>query len=148
MAGKVSAEHEEGELSWGINITPLVDVCLVLVIIFIVTAQAVLDEKLEVKLPAAQMKDKERGVHVTVTVDKDGRKTVNSQDVEEPWKENLKGMLADVFNRSGGKEGLRPEFIIVRADEGTKYGVVKEVLQVIRDTGFASAAVATRPSQQ
>ena len=149
MAGKVdTGTGEENELSSGINITPLVDVCLVLVIIFIVTAQAVLDEKLDVSLPSARQKDKERGTHITITVDKEGHKTVNSKDVLDPWKEQMKLMIADEFNRSAGlAEEKRPKHVIVRADQEVKYGIVKEILKIVRDSNFVDASIATKPAK-
>lgn len=153
MAAKVQTESgpDDSGLAWGVNVTPLVDVCLVLVIIFIVTAQAVLNEKLEVTLPIAKQKENERKTVVTVTIAKNGDMTVNSEDVSKDgdWKANMKNMIYAIWNRSGTNVDLKPDRIIVRADKECKYSIVRDVLGVVKDTGFADASIATKgPPQQ
>jgi biopolymer transport protein ExbD len=62
-----------------INITPLVDVCLVLVIIFMVTAPLFSDPPIKVDLPSAHTKEGEEADKITVTLSKDGEYALDAR---------------------------------------------------------------------
>src|SRR3989338_7353620 len=88
------------DLVTGINVTPLVDVGLVLVIIFMVTAPLFEQPTLNVNLPSANTKEGEEKENITVTVTSDGKIAVNEQEVTE---ETLEIVLKLKIARSAEK---------------------------------------------
>jgi biopolymer transport protein TolR len=116
-----------------INVTPLVDVVLVLLIIFMVTAPF-LQGGLEIDLPkvASRGLDIREGLIVSVRADRTiavGKNRVKMADFETA--------LAD----AGAAE--RPVF--VRADQGVPYGVVVELIARMRQAGVSSLGLVTEP---
>ena len=83
----------------GINVTPLVDVGLVLVIIFMVTAPLFEQPALNVNLPKASTKEGEEKENITVTITPDGKIAINEQEVTRA----TPGLI--LFGTDGGAEG-------------------------------------------
>ena len=110
-----------------INMTPLIDVMLVLVVIFIITAP-LLASSIKLDLPtteAAQAGDGPR--FVTVVVDKSGRTFLNDAPLE----------LGELANRLGQTAKLNPETEVqLRADAAVPYGRVVEVMGVAQKAGL------------
>ena len=121
-----------------INITPLVDVMLVLLIVFIVTAP-LLTNTVKVSLPKTQpttpLVQKKA---VTVTVDAAGKVYVDKQEVA----------LAD-FEQTlrTAKEATAEFYLNLQADEAVPYGTVAKVMAIIERTGVARLSVLTMPGQ-
>ena len=122
-----------------INVTPLVDVMLVLLIIFMITAP-LMSHKIKVELPQANLDKRDEKVPptppVTVTVTEDGKLYWNDAPVT---KELLESQLSVEAQKTP-----QPE-VNIRGDETTKYRTISEVVstaqaQGIRKVGF----VATR----
>lgn len=107
-----------------INVTPLVDVCLVLVIIFMVTTPFMTQSKLNVTLPKAMTDESKNEEHVTVTIDKDGKISVNQVEVknEAELQKNVTMMLMKTDQK----------VVIIKADEGVKEGVVSDAMDTIK----------------
>src|SRR5438309_9767517 len=104
----------------GINITPLVDVCLVLVIIFMVTAPLLSQPTLAVDLPKARTaagKDKD---NITLTVTKEGRWALNEKEMSF---DQIRAVLRQKVEKS------RDRYVIVRADREAVYRYVLEALR-------------------
>ena len=126
-------EHEEG-IS-GINVTPLVDVCLVLVIIFMVTAPMLADPVLKVSLPKARTREGEEREKITVTLGKDGKlaldqKLYSSFDALEP---DLKVKLAMSESK----------LVILRADQEALHGQLTDIMAKAKEAGANSLTIAT-----
>jgi biopolymer transport protein TolR len=123
-----------------INVTPMVDVMLVLLVVFMITAP-MLATGVAVNLPkvrAEQMPtDKERPL--VVTVNKEGKIFVGMQDKEvEP--EGLGAML-----QAMAKDKLDKR-VYVRADDGVNYGRVMEVFTLLQAAGFTQVGLPVDPS--
>jgi biopolymer transport protein ExbD len=116
-----------------INVTPLVDVCLVLLIIFMVVTP-MLAHEVPVRLPETaqppNMKESER--QITVTIQADGTVWVNAVPVP---REHLVAKLADL--KASGEE--RP--VVVEGDRNLRYGEVRHVLEVIQKAGFRNVGL-------
>jgi biopolymer transport protein TolR len=119
-----------------INVTPLVDVMLVLLIVFMVTAPLI-QQGIEVRLPKTQSQgltsDEER---LVVTVKKDGTIFVQRAEVE------LKGLeekVGAIFASRDNRE------IFLRADEKVVYGTVARVLASLRRAGADRIGMVTEP---
>lgn len=118
-----------------INITPLVDVCLVLVIIFMVTAPLFSDPPIKVELPAAHTHEGEEADKITVTLSKDGEYAIDAEKFTDPAKlgEALKVALA-------GKDS---KMVVLRADKDALHGQLTDLMARAKDAGAQSLTIAT-----
>jgi biopolymer transport protein TolR len=120
-----------------INVTPIIDVALVLVIILLVTAPMMSVADLQVDLPSARTREAEDERNVSVTVATDGSMAVDNEIVNM---ETLGPTLARRLSERGNQEVL----VIVRADTSTPYSNVRQVLDRARIAGATRLAIATR----
>ncbi|MBN2056672.1 ExbD/TolR family protein [bacterium] len=120
-----------------INVTPLVDVMLVMLVIFMVTAPF-LQQGIEVKLPAAAQKDFTNGSSedYVLTVGKDGEIYLN--DVEIPL-QHLEPKLRQLNTQ-------HPiQAIFLRADNDVPYGTVICVIDQVKQAGITTMGMVTTP---
>ena len=138
-----SEEESEGGLFAEINITPLTDIFLVLLIIFMVTSSVMVDEGarsgVTVNLPKGSTKDVSPGAaDITVAVTSDGKLVVDGKPVEPD-------QLRAMFDKAKAKD---PETqVIVQADEATHHGRVVGVMELAKAAGLRRLAIATRRSK-
>jgi biopolymer transport protein ExbD len=121
-----------------INTTPLVDVMLVLLVIFIITAP-LFHQAVEVDLPkveASRMEEKPRVVEVAL--DGAGRVFVDGAPVE---REALAARLA-----AAGAAGRPAPELHLRADRATRYEAVTEVMALAQKAGLTRIAFVTDPA--
>ena len=124
------------EMITKVNVTPIIDVALVLVIILIVTAPMLSAADLPVELPAARTREAENQANVSVTLARDGALAVDDRLVTPAeLRPALAARLAD--------EGA-DVLVVVRADAGTSYAQVRAVLDEARGAGARRLAIATR----
>jgi biopolymer transport protein ExbD len=125
-----STGNESGGPMAEINVTPLVDVMLVLLIIFMITAP-LMSHKVKVDLPQANLKDLEAKPMVvqpiTITVTEQGNLYWNDQPI-------TKDQIESRLSVEAQKTPQPP--INVRGDRTTKYRVVQEVVQVAQNQGM------------
>jgi biopolymer transport protein TolR len=109
-----------------INVTPLVDVVLVLLLVFMVTAP-MMSRGIDVSLPVADQPQIPQEDRITVSVRSDGTVFVADRPVNIVLLEDqLRGLTAG-----------RPQSVVyLRADEGLRYGQVIRVVDVIRRAGI------------
>jgi len=119
------------------NMTPLIDVALVLVIILLVTAPMLSVADLPVKLPQAVTREAEDERNVSITLGADGRLAVDDQVVNRA---DLSPTLANKLALPGNKNVL----VVVRADSGAPFSEVRRLLEDARAAGAARIAIATR----
>lgn len=116
-----------------INVTPLVDVTLVLLIIFMVTTP-MLQRGTDVQLPTAQASQVKEEDRITLTVTKDSRIFVNNEEVpREKLEAHLKSMT------SSGKERV----LYLRGDAKVPYGFVIDVMDAIKSSGIETVGMIT-----
>ena len=120
-----------------INVTPIIDVALVLVIILLVTAPMLSVADLPVDLPAAHTREAESQRNVSITLSSGGHVAVDEEVVERA---SLRAELAERLRKPGNENVL----VVVRADAGAPYGVVRELLADARAAGAKRLAIATR----
>jgi biopolymer transport protein TolR len=116
-----------------INMTPLIDVMLVLLIIFMIAAP-MLTTGVDVKLPESRTGRNLESQALTVTVTFDGRLQFEKAFMPLP-------VLANQLKQAAQTGGKRP--VLVRADHNVPYGRVIQVVDVIRDAGFTQVGFVT-----
>ena len=120
-----------------INVTPFVDVMLVLLIIFMVTAPMMI-QGLNVDLPEATAKplDSEKE-HLVITIDKDHQVHINDYQVTM---ESLSAKLSKILQGRSDRE------VYLKADKNIPYGVVVHVMAEIKDAGVEQLGMITEPA--
>ncbi len=119
-----------------INVTPLVDVMLVLLIIFMVTAP-LLKAAVPIELPESRAKAlSEEAEQLTITVRRDG---VIFFETDELAPGELADRLANVPKGPDGKSPL----VTLRADKALDYGTVTGVMGELNHAGFTSISLVT-----
>ncbi|MFQ5510800.1 MAG: ExbD/TolR family protein [Candidatus Krumholzibacteriia bacterium] len=124
-----------------INVTPIIDVALVLVIILLVTAPMIANSNMDVDLPRVQTRAAESEVRMSVTMGIHGELAINEDMV--PPKEFVRTLNARL-EESTNKNIL----VVVRADAGMPYESVHHVLRLVRRAGAARIAIATRQREK
>jgi biopolymer transport protein ExbD len=140
MMGPKGEDGSESDLFADINITPLTDIFLVLLIIFMVTSSVMATDGaragVRVNLPkgatkeiAANQKD------VTVAITTDGKMVVDGKEVSA---DSLRKMFDDARARDPETQ------VVVQADEATHHGRVVAVMELAKAAGLRRLAIATR----
>ena len=121
-----------------INVTPIIDVALVLVIILLITAPMLSVADLEVELPAAHSRDVEDQGFISITLSSSGEIAVDETKLQ--GLEQLRSALAARIRQ---QDSDRP-MVVVRADAGLPHSLVRRVLDEARQGGAAQIGIATR----
>lgn len=137
MSGPPSGRRGRGRAPMAdINVTPLVDVMLVLLIIFMVTAP-LLVTGVPVKLPETRAKGLDQDQKPTVvSIDRDGATYVNEDEVAEA---DLPARLAEIVSANAGQP--EPPQIFLRADTALDYGRVMRVMGELNRAGLNKVAL-------
>jgi biopolymer transport protein TolR len=124
-----------------INVTPMVDVMLVLLVVFMITAP-MLATGVAVTLPKvrAEQMPTENERPLVVTIDKDGKTYVGLEDVPVEMRE-LAPMLQSLAENNMEKR------VYVRADQAVPYGAVVTVLALLQNAGFTNAGLPVDPNE-
>ncbi len=125
MAGSVSGADED--IISAINVTPLVDVVLVLLVIFMITAPVIYQSSLKVNLPKAQSGESSDKSGYQFAITKSGDLLWENKPVD--WNE-LEGKLAPL------KEQLAQKTAIISADRETPHGTVIRLIDTLRQSGL------------
>jgi len=118
-----------------INVTPLVDVCLVLLIIFMVVTP-MLQKGIPIQLPVTDNPDKkpENAKQKLITV---AWGDPPKYYIDAKWlpKEEFTKELDEMYQRDPSAE------LVIKADQRLKYGEVKEVMRITKEAGFQDAGL-------
>ena len=126
--------NDEGVVA-EINITPLTDVFLVLLIIFMVTTSVIQNQGKNIDLPGAEVADTTpKGV--TVTVSPEGGMLVNDEPIQE-------SQLFDVLKAK--LDSTSDKIVILRGDKKVLLGEAVNILDVAQRAGATGIALATKP---
>lgn len=121
-----------------INITPLVDVVLVLLIIFMVTAP-VLQSGIDVSVPKTRTVREITQERLVITIDKQqrvflGNDPININEIGTKLREKIRDP--------------RNQFIFVRADENVPFGAFATVMDSVKQAGINNVSIVTQPLEQ
>lgn len=133
MLPKHKSKMVVADVKSDINVTPLVDVCLVMLIIFMVVTP-MLQKGVDVQLPQTNQPEKmpEGQKQLTISIKQDGHVFV-----EENWvpDEGLEAKLADIHNQTPDKD------VVIKGDKRLKYKQVRKLMQQVNEAGFSRVGV-------
>jgi len=139
MAGSVD---DNDEIS-GINVTPLVDIMLVLLIIFMVTTSMITNtdqEGLSVDKPEASSGSTIEGASILIQCDPEGKIAVDAKEVTTD--DEIKSAIAAKLAEDPDLQG------IVQCDEKSNVGQMVRLIDLLRDAGVKKYAIATKKPAQ
>jgi biopolymer transport protein ExbD len=129
MAG--NASNGQGPIV-GINVTPMVDVVLVLLVIMMVSATYIVSQSLKVELPKTATSDESASSPAAVTITRDGALLYDGAPIAEPQLiEKLRSVVHDHPDVS----------LIVTADEHAFHGSVVHVIDLAKVEGISKFAI-------
>jgi len=128
-------QHETGSTLAEINMVPFIDVVLVLLIIFMITAP-ILQSGIEVDVPKTQTVKELTEVRMVVTIDRAQRVYLNDKPI------NIHDLGQRVVSQS---HDLQHQAVYVRCDETVPFGSWATVVDSLRQAGIQNISVVTQP---
>lgn len=141
IGGPKSGDDGEEGIFAEINITPLTDIFLVLLIIFMVTSSVMAADAgaragVKVNLPRGATKEISTSAHdITVAITTEGKMVVDGKEVSPD-------ALRQLFEAAQAKDAETQ--VVVQADEATHHGRVVAVMELAKAAGLRRLAIATR----
>jgi biopolymer transport protein ExbD len=129
----MTGSNDDQNLVTGINVTPLVDIMLVLLIIFMVTASFVSEAGLQVSLPKAQTTEASSTASLVIQLAVDGKIALMDEAMD------LNGLRAVLEREVRLNPAVR---VTLRADRRLDYGRVVEALDIVKQAGVKKVALA------
>ncbi len=135
MAGKTS---ENEEMITDINVTPLVDITLVLLIIFMVTATYIVTPSIKVELPKAANSEESNPSTIAIVITKDDRLFLNGEETSPE-------ILVDRIKKA---LELNPDVqAIISADRYVYHGRVVNIIDTVKSTGITKFAISIEKNE-
>jgi len=137
LSGSSLKKLSHADLTADINVTPLVDVCLVLLIIFMVVTP-LLQKGVPVNLPVTEDPEKtpDTEKQLLISVKADGTVYLGGNVVR---KDQVQASLEEIHQRTPDRE------VAVKGDKLVKYGDVLDVLKALREVGFNDVGLIAQP---
>ncbi len=143
MASGFGSSNED-EVFSAINVTPLVDVVLVLLIIFMITAPAIYQSAIKVQLPKAKSGEASEKPPMNFVISKEGTLTWNQETIN--W-DTLNQRLT-TEKESADKQGTLAEQssqpVMISADAATPHGTVIRLMDILRQAGLTRFAISVQ----
>ncbi len=132
------ASNNRNKIISEINITPLTDVMLVLLVIFMVTTPLLVMQSFKIKLPKAVSAEAEAGKGISLSIAAGGTIYLNNKTVKMEWLfDSIKSELKIASDRT----------IIIKADKDIPHGMVVKVLDTAKRAGAEKLSIATEPEK-
>lgn len=138
MSIKTSSDDSDGSLA-EMNVTPLVDVMLVLLVIFMVTAPLIVPQSMKIKLPqTVSVIQQDQAKNQTLVVMAEGGLVYKGQATNDAgWTRQLKQDKAD------------PLFQVqIQADERVPYGRIAQIMALAQSAGVTKLSFVTLPNKK
>ncbi len=134
----MTSQKSEDSLMAELNVTPLVDVMLVLLVIFIVTAPLIVPQSMKVNLPKTQaVAQQDNAKNAQLIVEANGQATFEGQQVSD---KDLGQLLKD--------KSSTPQFQLqVSADKAVPYGRVAEIMAIAQANGVTKMSFVSLPAR-
>jgi biopolymer transport protein TolR len=121
-----------------INVTPFVDVVLVLLVMFMVTAP-ILQSGIEVNVPKTRTVKEITEERLVITIDKDQRVYLGNDPV------NINEIAEKLHEKVRHPEG---QSIFIRSDENVPFGAFATVMDAVKRTGITNVSIVTQPIER
>jgi biopolymer transport protein ExbD/biopolymer transport protein TolR len=118
-----------------INITPFVDVVLVLLVMFMVTAP-ILQSGIEVEVPKTKTVKEINEERLVITIDKDQRVYLGNDPI------NINEIADRLHQKIRDPQG---QSIFIRSDENVPFGAFATVMDAVKQTGITNVSIVTQP---
>ena len=140
LSGSSLSKVSSAALNSDINVTPLVDVVLVLLIIFMVVTP-MLQKGVPVNLPVTEDPEKtpDTEKQLQISVKADGSVYLGPNVIR---KDQVEASLKDIYERTPDRE------VAVKGDKLVKYGDVLDVLKACREVGFNDVGLIAQPKKR
>ncbi len=132
MAGTMQSGRGKAGQIVGINVTPMVDVMLVLLVIMMVSAVYIVSQSLKVELPKTATSDQPASAPMTVTITKEGQYLFEKKPIDE------KGLIAALKK---AKAGSAEASLVITADRLAYHGEVVHVIDLAKVQGITKFAI-------
>ncbi|MBF0314527.1 MAG: biopolymer transporter ExbD [Oligoflexia bacterium] len=121
-----------------INMTPLIDIMLVLLIVFMVTSSITLESGLDIELPKTSAKTEQKSNNVVIiSLDAAGTVSIQGKKIEKKDQVDLKAEIASALTREKSDE------VIFEGDTSSTVGKMIEIMDIAKSAGAQKFAVAT-----
>jgi biopolymer transport protein ExbD len=137
MAGTLG-KSAGGRMIVGINVTPMVDIVLVLLVIMMVSATYIVSQSLKVELPKAATSDEAAASIAAVTISKEGKMYFNQEPIDEP------ALISKLKQAYASNSELA---LIVTADKDALHGKVVHVIDLAKIEGISKFAINVETTQ-
>jgi biopolymer transport protein ExbD len=127
-----------GGMIVGINVTPMVDVVLVLLVIMMVSAVYIVSQSLKVELPKTATSDAPASTPLAVTITREGGYLFNQKPIEEP-------ALREEFRKA--KAASAEASLVLTADRSAYHGDVVHVIDLAKVEGITKFAISVDRTQ-
>ena len=118
-----------------INITPFVDVVLVLLVMFMVTAP-ILQSGIEVEVPKTKTVKEITEERLVITIDKDQRVFLGNDPI------NINEIAERLHQKIRDPQG---QSVFIRSDENVPFGAFATVMDAVKQTGITNVSIVTQP---
>ena len=132
LVGKTQSSLSE------INMVPFIDVVLVLLIIFMITAP-ILQSGIEVDVPKTKTVKEITEERLVITIDRDQNVFLNSQPV------NINQIGQRIHEKIRDPEG---QSVYVRADQNVPFGAFATVMDAVKQSGITNVSIVTQPLEK
>ncbi|MCP4482016.1 MAG: biopolymer transporter ExbD [bacterium] len=122
-----------------INMTPLVDVCMSLLIVFLVSGSLIIQPALKIKVPEAiTNEEKEETDKIILYISSDGKYAVDDIIIEFKYLEMMLNKKLLVID-SG--------MVLIKADQGASHGDLLKVMSIAKKSGATKVTIATKQKE-
>jgi biopolymer transport protein ExbD len=140
MSMKVSNDDDDGDIVAEINMTPLIDVMLVLLIIFMVSSTAALESGMDIELPKTALTNEKKDSEILViSLGKDGKVAVQGKSVKP---EEITRRIASELKT------LKTESVILEGDTSANLGRAVELMDMAKVAGAKNFSIAAEEGQK
>jgi len=141
MASKLGGNDDEAIVD--INITPFVDIILVVLIIFMVTATYIVQESIKVNLPEAATGEATEDSSLAITIDAQGQLYMDGEPIDKPT------LRTKISNEKQLAQNNGADVVcLIGADHAVSHGEVVSIIDLVKQEGIAKFALNIEPVEE
>ena len=141
MASKLGGNDDEAIVD--INITPFVDIILVVLIIFMVTATYIVQESIKVNLPEAATGEATEDSSLAITIDAQGQLYMDGEPIDKPTLRTKISNEKQLAQKNGADV-----VCLIGADHAVSHGEVVSIIDLVKQEGIAKFALNIEPVEE